>query len=47
MVQLLNERKSFDFTYEVETVKIQGSFTYNSEKRIKDLWGSITENGEP
>lgn len=47
MVQLLNERKSFDFTYEVGTVKIQGSFTYNSERRIKDLWGSITENGEP
>lgn len=45
MVQLLNERKSFDFKYEAETMNIQGSFTYNSEKRVKDLWGSITDNG--
>lgn len=46
MVQLLNERKSMDFKYEAELVNMQGSFTYDSEGRIKDLWGSIMDNGE-
>ena len=45
MVQLLNERKTYDFNVEDEALKISGSVTYINGKNISDMYGSTTENG--
>lgn len=45
MVQLLNERKIYDFNVEDGTLKISGSITYVDGNNITDMYGSATENG--
>lgn len=45
MIQLLNERKIYDFNVEDGTLKISGSVTYTNGKSISDMYGSAIENG--
>lgn len=45
MVQLLNERKIYNFNVEDGTLKISGSITYVDGNSISDMYGNATENG--
>lgn len=45
MIQLLNERKIYDFNVEDGTLKISGSVTYTNGKSISDMYGNAIENG--